>query len=320
MMRQVSVDEPLLRVGNTLGEACVWDARTQRLYFVDIDQRKIFTYEPSSGIYGYQVFERKISSIAVMEDGTGLVAAIEAGFAYVDFSSLPFPPTGKPSSMRLIIDTNISFTDREQRFNEATVDPAGRFLGGTMGFNIGDSDSKLYALTVMPDGRHQTTLMLKGIGCSNGMAWSLDHQTMYFTDSWVKEIYAFDYDLKRGTMSNRRSFHTFSDPYGYPDGMCMDTEGGIWSACWSAGKVIRIAPQGKVDVVIDFPTAWHMTCCIFGAGPDLKDLYVTSANSAYTGSDLDSPDRHDGGSLFVVRGLGYRGLERNKFRGASARD
>jgi hypothetical protein len=43
----------------------------------------------------------------------------------------------------------------------------------------------------------------------------------------------------------------------------------------------------------------------------MDDLYVTSATSEYIGED--KPDRGDGGSLFVVKGLGFRGSERNRF-------
>ncbi|WVR05528.1 hypothetical protein IAU60_002546 [Kwoniella sp. DSM 27419] len=113
-------------------------------------------------------------------------------------------------------------------------------------------------------------------------------------------------------MSNRRTFSILDGSFGEPDGMCTDSQGGIWSARWGAGKVVRLSPTGDVDVVVDFPKAWHMTCCVFG-GPDLDELYVTSASSDYIGEDL--PDRSDGGDLFVVRGLGYKGVERNRFRG-----
>lgn len=107
----------------------------------------------------------------------------------------------------------------------------------------------------------------------------------------------------------------------------MDSEGGVWSARWQAGKVIRLSPKGLVDVVIDFPTAWHMTCVVFGGaltrhplelllrlpGKNLDELYVTSARTDYNGEVL--PDRSDGGALFVVRGLEFSGVERSRYAG-----
>lgn len=121
----------------------------------------------------------------------------------------------------------------------------------------------------------------------------------------------------------------------------MDSLGGIWSARWMCGKVIRLSPEGEVDVVVDFPTGWHMTNCVFGgecnpmfripsvlilhtsriithvlngAGENLDELYVTSAASTYYGPQ-GRVDRPDGGSLFVVKGLEYTGVERARFKG-----
>lgn len=68
-----------------------------------------------------------------------------------------------------------------------------------------------------------------------------------------------------GTCSNRRPFSLITDEaYGEPDGLCMDNEDGIWSARWQAGKVVRFSPGGTIDVEIDFPAAWHITCVVFG--------------------------------------------------------
>jgi sugar lactone lactonase YvrE len=64
-------------------------------------------------------------------------------------------------------------------------------------------------------------------------------------------------------MSNRRVFSDI-DGYGEPDGMCQDIDGGIWTCRWAAGKILRLDSSGKIDLVIDFPTAWLITCCIFG--------------------------------------------------------
>ncbi|WWC65528.1 uncharacterized protein I303_108146 [Kwoniella dejecticola CBS 10117] len=312
MVKHITVNEPLLSLNCTLGEGAVWDTRLQRLFFVDIDQRKVYTYEPGSGQHGYQTFDQKITSLSGLQDGSGLIAAIDTGFAYIPFSSLPFPPDG---SKRSIIPINVTAkcNEKEKRFNEGTVDPAGRFLSGTLGFEHGSKDGRMFALEYQNDGSHAAPLILDSITCTNGMGWTADGKTMYFTDSWIKEIAKFDYDLSTGKMSNRTTFSILPDEFGEPDGMCTDAQGGIWSARWAAGKVVRLTPAGEIDVVIDFPKAWHMTCCVFG-GPDLEDLYVTSAASDYIGDDL--PDRSDGGALFVVKGVGYRGVERNRFKGS----
>jgi sugar lactone lactonase YvrE len=84
-------------------------------------------------------------------------------------------------------------TAKEKRFNEGVCDPAGRLLAGTLGYEHGSKDGRMFAI----DGTGSSTLVLDGITCTNGMGWSQDTRTMYFTDSWIKEIAAFDYDIVR---------------------------------------------------------------------------------------------------------------------------
>jgi sugar lactone lactonase YvrE len=42
----------------------------------------------------------------------------------------------------------------------------------------------------------------------------------------------------------------------------------------------------------------------------MTDLYVTSASSELSGDD--PKDKPQGGDLFVVKGLGYKGVERHR--------
>lgn len=161
-----------------------------------------------------------------------------------------------------------------------------------------------------------------------GGPWCHTLTARYFTDSWIQEIAAFDYDVvsrsetgngnadwkATGTMSNRRTFSRLVDPaYGEPDGLCMDAAGGVWSARWQSGKVVRFDPTGRITDEVDIPTAWHVTCVVFG-GDRLDELYVTTADTGYNGEVI--PERVDGGSLFVVAGLGYTGVERTRFKDA----
>jgi sugar lactone lactonase YvrE len=103
-----------------------------------------------------------------------------------------------------------------------------------------------------------------------------------------------------------------SQEHGWPDGLCLDDQGGVWSSRWQGGKLIRFNPDGEIDVILEFPGAWNITCAIFG-GPRMDSLYVTSASSKTSGDDVTA--KPQGGDLFVVNGLGFSGRERNRFRG-----
>jgi len=89
---------------------------------------------------------------------------------------------------------------------------------------------------------------------SNGLGWSPDEKTLYFTDSKTNIIYAYDYD--DGTISNRRIFadareQGLSD-LTFADGLCIDSEGGVWSARWDGSQIIRFARDGSIDAEIFF--------------------------------------------------------------------
>jgi hypothetical protein len=88
----------------------------------------------------------------------------------------------------------------------------------------------------------------------NGISWSLDDKTMYFTDSGTQSIYAYDYDAATGNISNKRDFFRVEEEGCAPYGHVMDVEGNIWVAIWGGWKVVRINPEGKVTAEIKVPT------------------------------------------------------------------
>ena len=122
-------------------------------------------------------------------------------------------------------------------------------------------------------------------------------------------IFAYDFDLERGTLSNKRPFAA-PKGYGDPDGSTVDAEGYVWNARWNAACVIRFAPDGSIDRVVDVP-APLVTCPAFG-GEHLDTLYITCARCDMT------PEQHAqyplGGALFAFK-PGVRGLQRPNFAG-----
>jgi sugar lactone lactonase YvrE len=98
---------------------------------------------------------------------------------------------------------------------------------------------------------------------------------MYFTDSGLGKIDAFDYDLATGNISQRRTFAKVNPEDGIPDGLAVDSEGYVWAALWDGWSIRRYAADGSLDRVLELP-AQRPTSCAFG-GPDLATLFVTSA-------------------------------------------
>ncbi len=108
-------------------------------------------------------------------------------------------------------------------------------------------------------------------------------------------------------MSGRRVFATTTAP-AFPDGSTVDAEGCLWNAEFNGGRVVRYAPDGRIDRVIDLATH-RPTCCTFG-GPNLDILYITTASQQMSPDELAKQPL--AGSLLAVD-AGVRGLVEPRF-------
>ncbi len=174
-----------------------------------------------------------MTALALREKG-GLVLSLKKDFALFDLQSQQLTYLGNPEPDK-----------PDNRFNDAKCDPQGRFWGGTMGDVHWDAPSgALYRLD--PDG--SITCHQRDVICANGMGWSPDHRTMYFTESFRYAIYAYDFEAEAGTLSNRRVFATIDKASGaFPDGLTVDAEGHVWSVHNAVGKVVRYTPDGQIE-------------------------------------------------------------------------
>jgi len=269
--------EHFLHPQNRLGEGPLWNPREKLLYWVDIEGECFHRYSPESGEGEIFPLGQEIGCLAFRESG-GLVLGIQAGLAFWDQYTSEIKIIDNPEAGRV-----------NARFNDGKVDPGGRFWAGTLG---DDDESCLYRLDL--DGNIQ--VMETGIGISNGIGWSPDHETMYYTDSPQRVVYAYDYELKTGSIKNRREFIKVPEEDGFPDGLTVDSEGFIWSAHWDGWRITRYDPEGKAERVVYLPVQ-RPTSCTFG-GPDLDQLFITSA---WTGlSETERREQPLAGDLFLV--------------------
>lgn len=167
------------------------------------------------------------------------------------------------------------------RWNDAKVAPDGYLWLGTIAYDVEahPDGSALYRLD--KDGK-VLRKVIDGVGISNGLAWSSDGKTLFFIDSITLSIDSFDYH--DGQISNRKRMWTApDDSYGVPDGMCIDSEDGLWVAFWGGGKVRRFNSRFEVTDEIELPQPL-VTSCTF-AGRELNLLVITTARSEQTGED-----------------------------------
>jgi sugar lactone lactonase YvrE len=193
------------------------------------------------------------------------------------------------------------------RFNDGKCDAAGRFWAGTMALDVAPGAGALYRLD--PD--YRVTRALSGVTLSNGLDWTTDNRSMYYIDSPTRGVDAFEFDLEQGVLGARRRLISIPREAGTPDGMTLDTDGGIWVALHGSGSVGRYHPDGRLERVIRVPSARLVTSCAFG-GPDMGDLYITSMSDGLSAEAMAEQPR--AGALFRCR-PGVRGRLPHRFGG-----
>jgi sugar lactone lactonase YvrE len=279
-----------------VGESPVWCSRERVLFWVDITGQKIHQFSPSTHANETFKLPHPVTALAVRKQG-GLVLSLKKRFALFDLKSQELTYLGDP-------EPDLP----DNRFNDAKCDRQGRFWAGTMGNVHWDAPcGALYRLDA--DGtitKHQTDVV-----CANGMGWSPDNGTMYFTESFRYAIYAYDFDAKAGALSNRRVFASLErSKGGFPDGLTVDAEGHVWSVHNAIGKVVRYTPGGEIERVVDLPVP-RPCGCAFG-DEKLDALYITTARETLTPEQIAKYPLS--GSLFAAD-VGVSGLPEAEFAG-----
>ena len=279
-----------VRAEAALGEGPTWDPATGRLLWIDILGSRVHTYDPATGRRTVRRTDQHVGAVKPRAGG-GLVLNLRDGIGLLD-------PDG-----------TFRWLHREvvpgRRANDAAVAPDGSLFAGTMRYDEAPCGGTLSRV----GGDGTVKVLLDDVAVSNGTGWSPDGRLMYYIDSPTRRIDVFDYvDTGDGVRLpvGRRPFVTIEDGGGFPDGLTVDAEGCVWVALWEGSAVRRYTPAGTLDRVIALPTP-RPTACAF-AGPDLTDLYITTAR---TGTDTPHPLS---GSLLVVPGAG-KGLAQPAFTG-----
>jgi sugar lactone lactonase YvrE len=274
--------ELLLDARAALGEGPCWDERSRRLYWVDIRIGRLHSFDPQTGEDSFLSLGETLGCAAPRQAG-GLILALRSGFALLDPQSGARTPLQAPEAAH-----------PGNRFNDGKCDPAGRFLAGSMDDAEKETRGSLYSL----DAHGRLQVLLHPVGISNGLAWSPDQRTFYYIDTPTRLVMAYDYDPDSGAIANPRPALRVPAELGWPDGMTADRQGMLWVALWGGASLTRWDPAtGSLLETVRFP-ALNVTSCAFG-GPDLTDLYVTSARKGMSAAQLEEYPLS--GGLFRLR-------------------
>ena len=233
-----------------------------------------------------------------MRRSGGLVVATDDGFcafAPDDGALTPLAPDPEPDLPR-------------NRLNDSRCDRVGRFWAGSMHDPTSDKIAAGRLHRLDPDLGVST--VLRGLGVSNGLAFSPDGRTMYHADTWAETVWAYDYDPDEGAPTKKRVFAEFFDLAGRPDGAAVDESGCYWVALARGGQIARFSPRGVLDRLVPFPVS-APTMPAFG-GSGLDTMYVTCLGRGSVPEDVARPGL-DGG-LFAFD-PGCAGLPEPTFAG-----
>lgn len=275
-----------------LAEGPHWSASEQRLHWVDILAPAIVSGNPADGSRTSLPMPELIGCVVPRRSG-GFVAATETGIKAVHngvVTTIAAPEADIPGN----------------RFNDGKCDRLGRLWVGSLAINTTPGMGSLWRCD--PDG--SVHRMDSGFHIANGLGWSPDDSTFYFTDSAKRLIYAYDFDLVQGVIANRRVFASIPEATGTPDGLAVDSEGFVWSAQWDGWCITRYDPEGRVERVINLPVP-RPTSCTFG-GPEMRTLFVTTARIRLSAQQLTEAPLS--GSILAIE-VGVAGVADSVFGG-----
>ena len=261
----MSETELVLDARNIVGESLIWDDRRGRLVWVDIIGRRIHRLDPLTLDHETWGTSDFVTSIGLCKDGAAIVG-LRKEIALWDFGG-PFRTIAR-----------IEPDSPDTRLNEGVVAPDGSFWVGSMMMNIGPDDGPL---TITRDAGQIYRVGAEGdvtllsddhFGITNTMAWTADGRFIT-ADTLKNQLYSYRWNSDQERLDDRRPF--FGDfARGAPDGSCMDADGYIWNCRVAGGScVVRIAPDGTLDRIVELPCSWPTSCAFGGENLDaVRDL------------------------------------------------
>ena len=281
----------LLKCSASLAEGPIWNHKTKELTFVDILGKSIFIYKNETNIRKFKS-EKTISSFLPKKRGLWVAC-------------------GKSKIFQVkIIKKNLSFKKiktikqkKNNRLNDAAIDSFGRLWVSSMDEKeISNSGNLFFFKNIKTQKKIFGNFII-----GNGIDWSPSEKIIYFAVSDKRKIYKFNYEKKTGKISKKNLFARIPNNKGKPDGICIDSEGFLWVACWDGGCVIRYNIFGKIDKIIQMPISRPTSVC-FG-GENLKTLFITSAKKLNKFNKVEK----NSGNIFYIK-TNIKGIKTNFYK------
>ncbi len=254
-----------------LGEGPVWDAARERVLWVDINAGTVHGGQLDGDFITPELemrFGETVGTVVCDADGELLVAGARRLYRVIGDS-------------RVAVHADLVPASKASRLNDGACDPAGRFVVGSMALDGRQAEECLYRLEA--DGT--VSVLDDDLTISNGLAWSPAGDVLYSVDTLPGIVWSRPYDPAGGEWGERTQVVRL-DHGGWPDGLCVDTDGNLWIAIWGGGEVRCYTPAGERLATVSVP-APHTTSVAF-VGPDRDLLLITTATDQLSAAQLDA--------------------------------
>ncbi len=281
----------LIKCNASLAEGPIWNHHTKELTFVDILKKNIFIYKSKKRIKKFKSREM-ISNFLPTKNNYWISC-------------------GKDKVFKIKIDNNKIFYKKlisikhkkDNRFNDASIDSEGRLWASTMDKKEVSKSGNLFFFKKI----NSPKKLLGNFIIGNGIDWSPCKKKLYFVASDKRKIYIFNYEKKAGKISKKKIFARIPSHNGKPDGLCVDSKGFVWVACWDGSCIIRFKINGKIDKIIKLPISRPTSIC-FG-GKNLNTLFITSAKKI---NKYNKTEKNSGNIFFIKTNV--KGIKTNFYK------
>jgi sugar lactone lactonase YvrE len=252
-----------------LAEGPLWDEERERVLWVDINAGDVHigsVEEDAITPSGQLSFDETVGAVACSADGQ-LIVAGQRDLYRVERD-------GAREVLAAVVPA-----DKNSRLNDGACDPASRYLVGSMSLDARKREECLYQI----GHDHDVVIVDDDLTLSNGLGWSPDGQVLYSIDTIPGIIWARSYDVATGNAGVRIALVRLRD--GFPDGLCVDTDGNLWVAIWGAGEVRCYTPMGEHRATVTVP-APHTSSVAF-VGPARDALLITTGRDQLSSAQLE---------------------------------
>lgn len=299
------IAEPILPIAAALGEGAIWDNEKNLLYWIDIDNCLLNSFDPKTATNQSLKLPAKPGCVVrrATASGGGFILGLPGEFVHLKIDD---NLSNNVHTISVLAKPEANIVGN--RMNDGKCDPAGRFWCGSMDLGCNYPSANLWML----DKRKKLTRKLSDVTISNGIAWNSKQDTMYYIDTATNRVDAFDYDNESGAIANRREL-VANQWGGHFDGMTIDSEDNLYVAVWGGSSVRKISTKnGKLLATIGVPGVINVSSCAFG-GDNLQDLFITTAQDRSANTDPQA--NLNAGTLFSIHLSNCEGLAAYQYLG-----